>query len=327
MVGDIHQVADVPVPAVASLLADAYGLSGDLTPIATSKDNTYRLDGPSGRHLLKVSAPEESPVEVDLQVAAMRHLEHTAPGLPVQRVLPAGNGSLHVPLPSSPQRSLRVLTWTHGRQLADVPWDVELLRQVGRIHGELVRALSDFAHPAQDRYVEWDLQHLSRIHDVLSLVDDASRRAFAEEVLDAFAARVEPLLGRLPRQVVHADLSPYNVVIGEEGTVAGIIDFGDLVRTPVLFDVTIPMSNLLDAALDDPWRCADAHLAGFQQVHRLGDRELALLPVTAPARVVFRCLMKARLAAADPARREYLDSHGARDWDNAMAAWRGPKRS
>lgn len=76
----------IDAAAVRSVLQSRYQLSGDLRPLATEKDDTFRLRTASGHHLVKVSSPDESQAVVGLQTAAMRFLEGAAPELPVQRV-------------------------------------------------------------------------------------------------------------------------------------------------------------------------------------------------------------------------------------------------
>ena len=54
----------------------------------------------------------------------------------------------------------------------------------------------------------------------------------AADVLERFTADVLPRLRALPAQAIHNDANEHNVLIGDDGDVCGLIDFGDLCRAP-----------------------------------------------------------------------------------------------
>ena len=93
-----------------------------------------------------------------------------------------------------------------------------------------------------------------------------------------------PALAAVPHQVVHNDVNVDNVVVDDHGDVAGILDFGDMVRTAVVADLAVAMSyavgadgSLRDEALD-PWTAPYDLARGYLTARGLGDDELALLP-------------------------------------------------
>jgi hydroxylysine kinase len=326
-------VSHLPIPTgrLAGLLAEHYGLAGRLRHIATEKDDTFLLTG-ARRYLVKVSSPRERERDVDLQTRAMLHLRDHAPDLPVQlpvaaldgryaRALPGDGGDPHA------GRVLRVLTWLPGQLLADAAPTDPQARAIGSMGGRLAGALRDFSHPSEDRTLIWDLRGFGRMRPLLRHVPDPGERALAEAVFDRFDATVRPVLATLPRQVVHGDLSPYNLVVdpAAPGYVSGVIDFGDVVRTARVFDVAVGMANLLREDPADPWARALAFAAGYLAVRPLDVPERALLWVSAQARVVLRILMARWRAVADPARRDYLLSHSTRDWANLRLAHAVPE--
>ena len=75
--GSSHEPVEMAM--VSSLLLRHYHLSGRLQPLATEKDDTFRLRTESTDHLVKVSSPDEAQAVVGLQTAAMPFLEDTAP--------------------------------------------------------------------------------------------------------------------------------------------------------------------------------------------------------------------------------------------------------
>ena len=76
--------------AVKRILRDRFGVeSSSLTPLAGERDQNLRVDTADGRRLLfKISNPADGLSTVEMQAAALRHIERVDPGLPVMRVLP-----------------------------------------------------------------------------------------------------------------------------------------------------------------------------------------------------------------------------------------------
>ncbi|WP_077490584.1 phosphotransferase [Sinomonas mesophila] len=306
--------------AVLRLLDQFYGLEGELIRIPTEKDETFRLQNDDGNYLVKLSPSDEDPMIVQLQTACMEHLERAAPELPVQRVVRNLDGGSEVLVPASRgpfDRVLRVMQFMPGQLLANDTPSAAQLRSVGASLARLNRALQDFDHPRANRRLLWDLKHFHRMRPLLDYVDDGARRSLAEGIFDQFDRAVVPLLGTLTSQVIHGDFSPFNVIVnpGSPDYVTGIIDFGDAVRTPVIFDISVTMANLLGADPDRPWERALRVLEGYQSLRPLPVHELEALVAAAPARLLLRALITQWRATQLPERRDYLLSHSKPDWD------------
>ncbi|MYW90895.1 phosphotransferase [Amycolatopsis rubida] len=289
--------------SVLGALGELHGLSGRLERIASEKDETFVLHAADARYLVKVSG--EAREDLALQTAVLRHLERAAPELPVPVVKSGVDGvDLHE---VASGRSLRVLSFLPGEPLAERAAAPE---PFGRWHGQLTRALAGFR--GGNRTLLWDLRYLSALDTANGL---------AQEVLAEFASRVRP--GELETQLVHNDMSPHNILVGASGELAGILDFGDVLSTAVVFDLAIALSNLLDADAPDLWAAPLGWLRGYLQVRPIVEEELALLPLLAVARLVQRALISSWRARRDPARAEYVRSHASRDWVTARAGYAG----
>ena len=309
----------VDVMMVGSILERSYDLTGRLQPLPTEKDDTFRLTTESTDHLVKVSSPDEAQSVVGLQTAAMRFLEDAAPELPIQRVKLTVEGSDHVVLETAGRvRVMRVFDFVEGALWAQTSPDVEQLAKVGEILGRVDVALTGFAHPADRRGLAWNLRHF---HDLTGLVEhtpNAAHRQLADKVFRLFEAAIVPRLNDLETQVIHGDYSPYNVVVdeGNDDFVVGVIDFGDAMRSAVIFDPAVALANLVGRAPDQPWQDACAFVAGYERARPIKDRELPLLPVAALARLTLRALIANWRAGRVPERRDYLLAHAKDDWTN-----------
>jgi Ser/Thr protein kinase RdoA (MazF antagonist) len=313
---------------VSALLAEHYQLSGDLEPLPTEKDDTFRLRTATADHLVKVSPPEEPLAVVALQTAAMRYLEAEAPHLPIQRVQETldGNDSVRIEIDDGTARVLRVFNFVEGAMLARTRADEQQLAEVGHMLGRVDLALRPFAHPADRRRLVWDIRHFHRLRELIEYTSDSAHRRLAREVFRHFSAAVAPRLQDLETQVIHGDFSPYNVVVDPEADVfvAGVIDFGDCVRSALIFDPAVPLGNLLGSTHSDPWREASIFLAGYESARPIRDSELPLLPVAALARLTLRALVVNWRADRAPERGDYLLDHASDDWMNVERAMAVP---
>ncbi|MEO5665230.1 MAG: phosphotransferase [Nocardioides sp.] len=315
----------MPIDAqvVRSLLERHYDLDGRLQALATEKDDTFRLRTDTTDYLVKVSAPDEAQAVVGLQTAAMRFLEGAAPELPVQRVRLTAEGydNIVIVTDDGRPRALRVFDFVEGVIWAQAQPDSEQLAKAGEMLGRVDVALEEFVHPEDRRGLVWDIRHFHELRGLLEHTPNPEHRRLAEVVFRLFEATIVPRLTDLETQVIHGDYSPYNVVVDEQchDYVTGVIDFGDTLRSAVIFDPAVAMANLVGRA-EQPWRDACVFVAGFERVRPIRDREISLLPVAALARLTLRALMANWRAERVPERRDYLLAHAKDDWSNVERA-------
>jgi Ser/Thr protein kinase RdoA (MazF antagonist) len=314
----------IETSTVDDLLARHYRLGGHLERLATEKDDTFRLRTGTDDHLVKVSPPDEPVAVVALQTAVMRHLEAEAPHLPTQRVKETVEGSDNVPIETDDGgvRVLRVLDFVEGAVLARTNPDATQLAKAGQMLGRVDMALRSFGHPADERRLVWDLRYFDRLRELIAYAPDAAHRRLAQEVFRLFHEAVVPRLGELETQVIHGDYSPYNVLVDPrtDDFVTGVIDFGDSMRSALIFDPAVSLANLLGRTPRDPWHEAYDFVAGYERARPIKDTELPLLPVAALARLTLRALVTHWRAERVPDRREYLLEHAGDDWVNVERA-------
>lgn len=114
-------------------------------------------------------------------------------------------------------------------------------------------------------------------------------------------------------QVVHNDLNPHNVLVHprDHDRVAGIIDFGDTVRTALVVDVAVGASYLVDAT-GDPLAHPLAFVGAYHRTRALGPDELAVLHDLIVARWCTAILVMSWRAARHPENRDYILRNSAR---------------
>lgn len=308
----------IDVTQVETLLAQHYRMRGDLRRLSSEKDETFRLRTDSGDYLVKVSSPDEAEVVVAFQTALMRSLEDVAPKLPAQRVRLTVDGTDNVAINvrNGPTRYLRVLNFVEGVFWAQTSPSRDQLVELGEMLARVDLGLKTFAHPADERMLVFDIRHFHKLTELVAYTTRVEHRQLAQRAFQIFHSAIVPRLGDLEIQVIHGDFTPYNVVVEPKGTrfVKGVIDFGDAVRSALIFDPAVSIVHLLGRTPDHPWIDACAFLAGFEQARPLKDSELSLLPVAALARLTLLALMKTWRAERTPEQRDHLLTGAADYW-------------
>ena len=237
--------------------------------LETERDDTFRLTVETGDLVLKVAHPADTATEIDLQTRALLHAQKADASLPLQRMLPSASGDFAPALPDHGGRIARLFSWLPGTELVHArPNDLQLAK-LGDAVGRLSLALSEFRHPAADRATAWDLQTLPRLRTLLELEPNR----FAGRALERFDERVAPRLAQLPRQIIHNDFNPGNVLVDDQyrDYVVGILDFGDTVHSLRVADLAVALCYQL-YPLGRTWQTVTPMIDGFE-------RHVALEPV------------------------------------------------
>jgi Ser/Thr protein kinase RdoA (MazF antagonist) len=302
-----------------------YGINGEATRFSTEKDDTFRIDASDGaRYVLKISNPGETAEELDLQVAAMRHVAVVAPELPVPRVLPGIDGQFVVPLksPTQPQRTVRLYSYVEGVPLDALHLSARNRYEIGEVLAQLRLAMAGFRHPHEHRVLAWDVKHLASLTGLQAHIADPLHRSLIEQAFVRFAA-IEAAVRCCPTQVVHNDFNRSNIVANPRGPnfVSGIIDFGDTVHTAVAIDVATAVMNQfpLDFDADGPHDLfveARDLLRGYLAHAQLSADELLLIPHLAMARVAARALLTSWRAKLFPENEAYILRFTRPGWEH-----------
>jgi hydroxylysine kinase len=230
----------------AALVHSAFGIDGDAQLLKSERDQNFLISCDAGRFILKITNPAEDHSVTNLQTAALLHVAAIDSGLPVPRLLPdreRRHEHLFAPAGGQP-RIARLLSFLPGVIATLVPPSASLRRSIGNMLARFDRALVGFSHPAQDHELSWDIMHTGKLRPLLAEIDDRDRRVRVESVLDRFETRATPALGGMRWQIIHNDLSLFNVLVNRDAPsqVAGVLDFGDMVRAPLINDLAVASS-------------------------------------------------------------------------------------
>ncbi len=263
------------------LLAGHYGLEGTLARLDSERDQNFKVTAADGRiYILKIVNAGEPQVESDFQTALLGHVGRHAADLPVPHIRPTLSGHDLAETTSSAgvRHLVRLVSWIPGVPLAQSARSDAALTSLGGLLGRFVGALKGFMHPGALRDLDWDIRNAGRSAERLRHVANADDRALLQRFIDRFEGKVAPRLATLRSAVIHNDANDWNVLVaeGDHDRIAGLIDFGDALYSPVIAEVAIAAAY---AGLDhaDPIGAAAAIAKGFHGEYPLLGEELDVL--------------------------------------------------
>ncbi|MBM2715120.1 phosphotransferase [Mesorhizobium caraganae] len=295
-----------------------YGLSATARRLSGEKDSNFRITAEDGnQYLLKIVNPSEDSAVTNMHTKALQHVEKRDPEMPVQRVVLDLQGRPEFELDYGPddRRTVRLVTFTKGELQRKTTQTPQQRRNIGAMLARLQEALVDFRHPAENHFSTWDLKNTLSLKPMIAEIKDESHSLELLNWLDRFADEVIEKIPSLRAQVVHNDLNSDNIVVDPRMTekVVGIIDFGDMVHTPVVFDVAVAAAYQLTEA-PDPLGAACEFLSGFHGRRALLAAEIELLFTTIMARMVMRIAITEWRAVRFPENREYILRNTPQAW-------------
>jgi hydroxylysine kinase len=311
---DIQKLLTTSPPAFSatdavSIAASHYGIQAKVRPLVSDKDQNFRLDADDGKqYVLKISNFAEQLQFIDFQNCALLHVSKHDPTFPSPRVIPTHEGQSHCSARCDGKTHyVRVLSWLDGLMLDDVKLEPELVNQLGRLLARLGLALKDFDHPGSNPPSAWDMKRAASLKDLLVYVEDPELRQLAGQTLDRFLTSVKPVLDTLRTQVIYNDMNLGNVLLDKEqpDRISGLIDFGDMIKSPLIIDLAVAAAYQLSAG-DDPLAGALPMIAGYHAIRPLQEIEVELLTDLIRTRLITSLLVGSYRSSLFPENREYL---------------------
>ncbi|MGU9818462.1 aminotransferase [Pseudomonas sp. LF135] len=317
----IHR-ACLPCPQIsadqaAQLLEQHYGLTGALQSLGSQQDLNYRVDSERGRFVLKICRGDYATIELQAQHAALNDLQAHVRVPRVNRAL-TGEDVLSVTV-GGQTAHLRLLDYIDGQPLTHLPHlGRDVIAGFGELCGQVSRALEHFEHPGLDRTLQWDPRHAhALITHLLANLDNLPHRDAIERAANHAHTRLQPLADHLPWQAVHLDITDDNVVWQRDAQrrwqVQGVIDFGDLVHTWRIADLSVTCAALLHHADGDPFAILPAVQACHAVTPLLREELQALWPLIV-ARAAVLVLSSEQQQRLDPDN-TYLLKNAEHEWE------------
>ncbi|MDH5797364.1 MAG: aminotransferase class III-fold pyridoxal phosphate-dependent enzyme [Paracoccaceae bacterium] len=297
----------------AALAAEVFDLTGTLSPLYSERDQNMLLREDSGRAwVLKIGNANEDSALFDAQISALKHIESTAPDLPVPRVRSAKDGTNSVTIDGRDGRSHKfyAVSYLEGDIAADRDLSFDDYRNIGVAVARLGRALRGFADPALiGRDLIWDVRSVGTVLGQVSHLPETPAKKLVQSTLERFSTETMPKLANFRAQSIHGDVHGHNLILGDENEISGIIDFGDLIHSPLVCD---PANALGDLILrpEDAEMVMAAFIEGYNAVTPLEESEIDVIYDVMLARQAIGMVVTSYRLSATPDEPNYLAESG-----------------
>ncbi len=290
----------------AQIVADFFNIKGIATQLPGEIDLNFLITvSEEEKYVFKVESAHRNLDNLALQNAALKHLAKQAIPIQLPKVVANKNSETITTFITNNKEQvyLRLLTWVDGRLLAKVnPHTDDLLESLGATCGHLCRGLEKFEHAGAHRYFKWDNTNASWVKDHLTVFDTPEKKALIQYFLELFQREVEPVIPILRKSINYNDANDYNVLVNNDlanPKISGVIDFGDMVYTPIINEVAIAAAYaMMDKAA--PLDSASAIVRGFHTVFPITQKECAVIFPLIAARLIISVTVSAINQQAEP---------------------------
>ena len=285
------------VETLSLFLFERFNISGKLKPLDGERDQNFRVTTNDGeRYILKVASPLEDAALVDFQVQALLHIEQDDPGVPVPRLLRslAGNSVERLMDANGHTYAVRLLSYVSGLPLYEFdPPTLTTIHGIGQLQGRLCKALQGFSHAAESHFMPWD--SMNGLVLSTSLREEYLPPDLIQSTASTFSRLEEesfPLMNKLPSQIIHNDAHSGNLLCEPDNPaeISGLIDFGDMIRRPLLIDLATSLASIVERN-DDPLQAAKSLIEGFTEFVDFPAEQRALLFDAIAARLLLTVML------------------------------------
>ncbi|MEJ6494235.1 MAG: aminotransferase class III-fold pyridoxal phosphate-dependent enzyme [Actinomycetes bacterium] len=285
------------------LVESKFGIKGTASLLAGERNPNFLIESTSGKFVLKIHDSSELS-QLEIQQLALASLE-ALPNFQTPKFVPATSGQLLVDAGNG--KFARMLTWIDGdlwsqsKELSD-GHKVALGQLIATVDIELASVDVTKYRSVLDRPFGWNALQVQSLANDVELIKDAELKNHVKLILDRMINSTLSKVIALPHQLIHNDANDNNVVV-HDGSVVGLIDFGDLIYAPRICGLAVGCAYLLDAR--DPVASIYAIVRGYHEVSPLSPAELEVLFDLICLRVATSVVMAHRQLATDPDN-EYL---------------------
>jgi len=273
----IKMNSKITIEQVRDFLKTEYRLEATISNLPGDTDVNFKVEAGDGRcFILKVITSEETPSFLDFQSDVIAHCQSKNLDVNLPFSIKNTKGDLISTINyNGTNRPARLLSWVEGRLWAKMnPKTATIRCNLGEKGGLLTASLKDFDHQEAHYKSEWDLANASWTINHVHLFDE-KKKTIVAHFQNQFKG-FESTYKSLPKSIVHNDVNNYNVLVSVDvvnPTVAGIIDFGDVIYTQTINDLAILLAYAI-MDVPDPLDAALDVIKGYHTTRKISETEL-----------------------------------------------------
>ena len=136
----------------------------------------------------------------------------------------------------------RMLSFLEGEMLGSIKNNKKIFESFGFFLAKMNKKLISYNNNIiKARTWHWDLQHFHLNKKYINEIAKIKDRTLVEYFFYQFEENVSHLIPALRKSIIHGDANEWNVLI-KNGKVSSIIDFGDLVYSPLINEIAIAIT-------------------------------------------------------------------------------------
>ncbi len=305
---------------IAAVALQHYGVQGAMKNLYSERDqNFYLRQGDGVGFMLKIANSQEDASIIDCQIKLFDHLARIDPTLPTPRVIRSKQGEASLVLTSAKgeKHLFYILSYLEGELSRNITLTPAIGHEIGKMIARLGRAMRGFFHPAAGgRELLWDMRiardylpFLNELPDVM--VGTETLAQLARKQIDVFCNNTLPKLDALRAQIIHSDIHEHNLILNKETHgITGLIDFGDVLHAPLIFDLADAVCDFLNK----PERIdsmMNPLVAGYAAITKLEEEEVEVIYDIALMRMIIGVVVNIWRAAQTPGEENYLHANTA----------------
>ena len=179
---------------------------------------------------------------------------------------------------------IRLLTFLEGQFFAEAKQTHLLFSSFGKFLANMdLRFLNLKNYTIQSRQFKWDLQYAHLNKQLVNEIEDPGNRKIVEYFLLQYDEQVRSKIAKLRKSIIHNDPNDCNVLVNH-GEVSGIIDFGDLVYSPLINELAVGITYAI-MGKNDPVSWAQIIVHSYHKILPLQTMEVDLLYYLIAARL------------------------------------------
>ena len=274
------------IGTIENWVANYYGLEVKASELNGYDELNFLLVEKSGKkHILKVASQIHDYNFLDAQVKILQHLSKSALAAQFQSYTLNKKGE---PLTEINYDQdiyyVRILSFLEGSFWVEVPIkNNTLFENLGIFLGKMDKSLENFKHPAMHRHYSWDISTARDANYKMSYIPKVDKKRIADYFMLQFETEVLPTLSSFRKAYTHNDANDYNILV-QENSIAGLIDFGDMVYTALINNVAVACTYAM-LHQSDPLAAAALVVKGYHSSYALEEKELSILYYLIAARL------------------------------------------
>jgi len=287
---------------IIDILWKSYGIKAtQVSTLVGYVNNNYKITDAEGvNYVLKEFEFDQLHIDfIEAECEVLKHLAVKYPGS-FPEVIQISEGKNYIIDQKGDKKYVyRLLSWLDGRFVADVDQNEKLSYSFGEFLAKMDLQFLQLDNPViKSRRIEWDIQYLPDYEDRILHIKDVEIKKLVHYFLVQYKENVLPALPKLRKSIIHNDTNDYNV-LALDGSISGVIDFGDMVYAPLINELAVGITYLLFNK-ENPLQTASIVLKPYHRILPLRSEEVDLLYYIIAGRLCLSLMNSAHSSRNEP---------------------------